>query len=189
MSARSAAPSSRRAELFAQAGSEEKGGEATPSQRQQQQQQPLQQQAPQEEGDDSPLQLEHILGYAGEFRNNCILLPGESMHYVKGMGNLVCIESLLDAHDQQLLRGHDMPVCAVAASPSGALVASGQLGTVKFKGKAAPIFVWDAVSGKRLSVLRGLTVRVNVIAFSEDERFLCACGDVRTATPLPVLLP
>lgn len=181
-----AVSSARRAELFAQAGAEEKETDmsakkpaSSSSAQQTHAQEQLQQQEPGAEEDESPLQLEHILGFAGEFRGNCVLIPGKDNFYVKGVGSLVCIESLLDAHDQKLLRGHDMPVCVLAVSPSGALVASGQLGTVKFKGKAAPIFIWDAHTRKRLLVLRGLTIKVNIMAFSIDERYLCACGEVR----------
>ena len=74
--------------------------------------------------------------------------------------------------------GHDNVVCALEVSGSGALLASGQLGTEKYRGRAAPVFVWDTATGKRLHALRGLTTRVNAIAFSFDERFLCGCGEV-----------
>jgi WD40 repeat protein len=93
------------------------------------------------------------------------------------MGNLVSIENLNDSHDQKLMRGHDMPVCALAVSPSGAYVASGQIGTKAFKGTAAPIFVWSTATGRRFRVLRGLSNLVSSLAFSTDERFICGCAD------------
>lgn len=44
---------------------------------------------------------------------------------------------------------------------------------------AAPIFLWDTITHKRLAVLRGLTVKVTQIAFSDDEQFICGCDAVR----------
>lgn len=134
--------------------------------------------------DDSPLQLEHILGYAGDFRNTCLTIPslGDGKYFVKGMGSLVVIENLLDPHDQKLLRGHDSQISAIAVSPSGSYIASGQVGTEKYRGRAAPIFIWDTITGRRLTNLRGLTTRVNAISFSLDERFVCACGEVSYKT-------
>ena len=93
------------------------------------------------------------------------------------MGSLVSLENLNESQDQRLLRGHDMQVSALAVSPSGSWIASGQLGTKHFKGTAAPVFVWQTSSGRRLLVLRGLTVKVNILAFSTDEKFLCGCGE------------
>lgn len=62
-------------------------------------------------------------------------------------------------------------------SKSGRYIATGQLGTVNYKGHAAPIILWDATSGTRLCVLRGLSIKVNIVAFSTDERFICGCGE------------
>ncbi len=66
----------------------------------------------------------------------------------------------------------------MAYSDSGSLIASGQVGTKNFKGFAAPIFLWHASSFRRLAVLRGLSVKVTMLAFSADEMFLCACDEV-----------
>lgn len=89
------------------------------------------------------------------------------------MGSLILIDNFTDLHGQVFLRSHDELVCALAVSPSGELLASGQLGTTHFKGNAAPIFLWQTQSRLRLSVLRGLVGRVTNIAFSDDERFVC----------------
>lgn len=67
-------------------------------------------------------------------------------------------------------------------SPSGRFVASGQVGTVNYKGNAAPVILWRTDSGDRLGVLRGLSDRANILAFSPDERFLCGCGEVINAS-------
>ncbi len=127
--------------------------------------------------DTDPLQLEHMMGYSGAYIQTVLAIPGNDNVFAKSMGNLVCLENLLDPHDQKLLRGHDMPISALAVSPSGSFIASGQEGTVKYKGRAAPIYVWDSITGQKLVSLNGLTVRVNAISFSLDERFVCGCSE------------
>ena len=54
------------------------------------------------------------------------------------MGSLASIENLSDSQRQLTMRGHDMQVSALAVSPSGKLIASGQVGTRNFKGNAGP---------------------------------------------------
>ena len=146
---------------------------------------------------DDPLQLEHILGYSGDYRKTILCVPGDENLYVKryqtrklqqfhvcvilkcsniffllhckmncSMGCLASIESLADPQSQRILRGHDNQVSAMAISPSGRNVATGQNGTKNFKGSAAPVFLWDTASSRRTLVLRGLTVCVNILAFS-----------------------
>jgi WD40 repeat protein len=130
-----------------------------------------------QEDENDPLQLEHMMGFSGAYCQTVMSIPGNDNAFAKTMGNLVCLENLLDPHDQKLLRGHDMPISAMAVSPSGSYIASGQEGTVKFKGRASPIFIWDSFTGQKLTTLKGLTVRVNAISFSLDERFVCGCGE------------
>ena len=59
------------------------------------------------------------------------------------------------------------------------MIASGQVGTKSFKGYAAPIFIWQFRNGayQRRLVLKGLSIRVNLIAISPDDKFLCGCGE------------
>ena len=127
--------------------------------------------------DRSPLQLEHMIGFGAEYSNSVIMLPDSDSRYVKCMDSLVAIENLNDPSEQKILRGHDMQVTTLAVSPSGQYVASGQIGTKNFKGFAAPVFVWDTLTKKRLVILRGLSQRVNILAFSTDERLVCGCGE------------
>ena len=58
-----------------------------------------------------------------------------------------------------------MPISAVAASPSGNFIATGQ-GNCQIQGMAAPIFVWDALTGEKLATLKGLSIKVTAISFS-----------------------
>lgn len=127
--------------------------------------------------EDDPLQLEHMIGYAGLFKHTVIAVPNRSNVFIKSMGCNVTIENLDDQFDQKYLRGHDMQISALAVSRSGNLIASGQNGTIAYKGNAAPIFVWDVNTQRRVTALRGLTMRVNAVAFSTDERFLCGMGE------------
>ena len=127
--------------------------------------------------DDDPLQLEHMIGYPGKFRKTVIAIPNKEGYYVKSMGCLIAIENMNDQFDQKFMRGHDMQISALAVSPSGSLIASGQIGTNAYKGCAAPIFVWDTSTQRRVTALRGLTVGVNAIEFSTDDRFLCGIGE------------
>ena len=52
------------------------------------------------------------------------------------MGSLASIENLNDPQKQLILRGHDMQLTAMAISPSGKYLATGQFGTKNFKGCA-----------------------------------------------------
>ena len=63
---------------------------------------------------------------------------------------------------------------------SGNFIASGQLGSKSFKGYAAPIFIWKHRGNNqyiRTQVLRGLSLKVNLLSISADEKFLCGCGE------------
>lgn len=63
-----------------------------------------------EEDDQNPLQIEHVMGYAGDFRQTVLALNSDENVYIKSLGCLVLVENLMDPHDQKLLRGHDMEV-------------------------------------------------------------------------------
>eukprot|EP01036_Dinobryon_divergens_P030213 gene30213-39419_t len=125
----------------------------------------------------NPLQLEHMLGYSGDYKKTVVASQVDDNIYYKGMGCLVSVENLNDPHGQRFLRGHDMPVSVIAVSPFGTLVASSQVGTKHFKGYSSPVFIWRSDSLARVAVLRGLTVQANLLAFSPDEKFLCGCDE------------
>jgi WD40 repeat protein len=93
------------------------------------------------------------------------------------MGNFITIENINDPHDQKFLRAHDMPVTVLAVSPSGELLASGQVGTTRYKGNAAPVFVWSTVTGRRMTALRGdidpSLSRLTILQESHRESTFC----------------
>ncbi|KAH8059401.1 WD repeat-containing protein [Aureococcus anophagefferens] len=126
---------------------------------------------------DGPLELEHVIGFTGASPRTFLALPGARERFVKAMGSIAVLGDLDDPHAQKLLRAHDEPISALATSVDGSLLASGQVGSTHIPGFAAPVVVWDRVSERALFKLRGITQRVNILEFSDDMRFLAACGE------------
>ena len=137
---------------------------------------PLERRDHQQEDSRQPLALDRVIGF-NPTPQGLLAHPLEAHLFVKSMGALVSVESLEDCRLQRLLRAHDMPVTALAVSPAGSLIASGQEGSQHVKGFAAPVFVWHLISGRRVAVLKGLTGRANAVVFSPDERFVLACDE------------
>lgn len=69
-------------------------------------------------------------------------------------------------------------VSTLAVSDNGSLIASSQVGSTHHKGYACPVFIWQLNDFSRLAILRGLTIKANLLSFSPDEKFLCGCDDV-----------
>mmetsp|Transcript_37635 Transcript_37635/g.49584 ORF Transcript_37635/g.49584 Transcript_37635/m.49584 type:complete len:699 (-) Transcript_37635:494-2590(-) len=127
-------------------------------------------------GDDI-MELEHAMGYTGHFLNTVDTHPQLAQAYTRTLGSVVVISDLDNPHDSNYLKGHDMEISCLAISPSGNLLASGQLGTTHYKGYHAPVIVWDFQNKERIFVLEGITVRVISVAFSPDEAFLAGSGE------------
>ena len=49
----------------------------------------------------------------------CFFHPQDASKIIYAVGGLVAIENINEKHDQQFLRGHDMPVSALAVSLAG----------------------------------------------------------------------
>ena len=126
---------------------------------------------------DGPMELEHVIGYTGDSPRTFLSLPGDQGKFVKAMGSIVVIGNLNDPHAQKLLRAHDEPISALATSQDGSLLASGQSGSTRIPGHAAPVVVWNAQTYTAVFKLRGLTQRVIILEFSPDMRFLAATGE------------
>ena len=122
------------------------------------------------------MELEHVIGYTGKASATLHYHPTESNTIVYGMGAVVVIQNLQDAHQQDFLRGHDNDISAIAVSQDGGLIASGQLGSVLHKGFDAPVIVWDTQGRRDVYQLLGITEAVDNLSFSADARFLAATG-------------
>lgn len=133
----------------------------------------------QDDGNDM-MELEHVIGYSGHYLDTLHMSPDPNKPntYYMPVGSNVVICNMDDPHDQQLLRGHDEEITALAVSNRGSLLASGQKGSTKSKGNEAPVLVWDLENGgTELYQLLGHTHGILRLAFSPDERFLVATGD------------
>eukprot|EP00904_Undaria_pinnatifida_P004386 jgi/Undpi1/13949/HiC_scaffold_9.g03600.m1 len=84
-------------------------------------------------GSEDMLELEHIIGYTGHFLQTIASHPKEHGAIIKSVGALLVIGSISDPHEQQLLRGHDMEISALAVSPSGSLIATGECMPLKME--------------------------------------------------------
>ena len=122
------------------------------------------------------MELEHVIGFTGKSKSTLHYHPTMESTIVYGMGAVVVIQNLKDAHQQDFLRGHDNDICALAVSKDGGLIASGQFGSVLHKGFDAPVIVWDVQGRRDVYQLLGITQAVDNLAFSDDARFLAASG-------------
>ena len=89
------------------------------------------------------LELEHAIGYTGRSMGTLHCHPRVKDAFVVALGASVVLGSVTDPHAQSLLRVHDEEVTAIALSPSGALLASGQMGSARSPSREAPIVVWQ----------------------------------------------
>lgn len=123
------------------------------------------------------LELEHVVGYNGKFPDTIQYIPNSKNSYVYPIGGLVVIEDINDKHNQRFLKGHDMPISALAVSASGKYLATGQLGTIFAKIDDAPVILWDIAQARPINIFKGLRGGVRQLAFSPDDQFLAAYGD------------
>ena len=122
------------------------------------------------------MELEHVIGYSGHFRDTILHVPSQPDTCIMSMGTVVVIQDLNDPHRQEFLRGHDEEITALAITASGSLVASGQKGSTFHKGDKAQVLVWDLERRVDLFQLEGLVGSVVSLAFSPDGRYLAALG-------------
>lgn len=115
------------------------------------------------------MELEHSIGFGGAVKCSLWLHPGGE-HVVYAQGGNVLVASLLDAHDQAFLRGHDDQVTCLAMSSSGRFIVSGQ------RGDNADVIVWDFESRRIMYRLQEHDVGVQIVTLSADERFLLSVG-------------
>lgn len=120
------------------------------------------------------MELEHVIGYAGNFANTCAFHPTQRDSTVYSIGATLIVGNRTDPHKQTFVQGHDADISSIALSRDGKYIASGQLGSRRHAGNAAPVLVWSFESLKNVYVFQGLKYEVNKLSFSPDGRFLAA---------------
>lgn len=143
------------------------------------------------------LELAHLQGFTGKFRQLVLGSTG-SLHtgaVIYTIGSVVVLEDASDTHEQVFLTGHDNDVSALALSPCGTFLASGQMGSMLHVGAAAPVIVWrlstladGRMAGTRVYTLTGLTAKVRNLAFSADSKLLVATAGMREAGGAPIVV-
>ena len=145
------------------------------------------------QGTADPLELEHMIGYTGVGAQSIQYHPAERDTLVGYIGRLVLIANVHDKHQQEFLHGHNEEVTALAISPSGNLIASGQGSSRCVPNSEAMVIVWDWKT--RQSIYRLIELNdgiafsrncVTHLAFSGDDRFLAGTDDQPGNTKLAV---
>mmetsp|Transcript_1219 Transcript_1219/g.3538 ORF Transcript_1219/g.3538 Transcript_1219/m.3538 type:complete len:647 (-) Transcript_1219:66-2006(-) len=123
-----------------------------------------------------PMELEHVIGFAGDRGQVLCVHPTDHNVMVVGMGRNVVVQDLRDDHSQAFLQGHDESVSVIAVSKAGTFVASGQQGSTRTAVPEADVLVWDLAQKIDVYRLRGIRDCVTALAFSPDEMFLAGAG-------------
>jgi len=116
--------------------------------------------------------LEHAIGCNVEYRSIFHLHPNGT-DYVKAVGGVVIVGSLVDPHEQAFLRGHSDFITCLAVSHRGNLCASGQ------QGANADVILWNLDSKQQVCCFEEQDHGIDAVVFSHDDRFLCATGDIK----------
>eukprot|EP00898_Chlorokybus_atmophyticus_P004018 jgi/Chlat1/4617/Chrsp293S00812 len=132
--------------------------------------------------DSDELALAAVIGFGGRVPAGLLLRHYQdeqdegrvktSMVYPLG-STIVMREMNAPAAQQSFLQGHSDNVSCLALSPSGRLLASGQ---VTYMGFSADIIVWDLATGTLLHRMSLHKVKVQALAFSANERYLASLG-------------
>ncbi|XP_043524972.1 cilia- and flagella-associated protein 52 [Frieseomelitta varia] len=135
------------------------------------------------------LEIFGIIAFDGVIRNGLRLHPDEE-HFVYPMGNKITIKHIKTS-EQFFLTGHKNFVSALCISPSGQLIASGQINHHGFK---AMVIIWDYKNRKMKYSYEMHKVRVEDVCFTESEQYLISLGgrddgriiiwDIENGTPL-----
>ena len=133
-----------------------------------------------QEGQQTLLEMDHSIGYNGKYADTIKYHPTMENTLLYNIGGLLVIENLMDKHNQEFLRGHDMEISAIAVSNSGNIIATGQKGTTFQRTPDAPIILWNMQTKRPMAVLRGVQDQVLKLQFSPDDKFLACIGQNNT---------
>ncbi|KAF3421546.1 hypothetical protein E2986_01513 [Frieseomelitta varia] len=136
------------------------------------------------------LEIFGIIAFDGVIRNGLRLHPDEE-HFVYPMGNKITIKHIKTS-EQFFLTGHKNFVSALCISPSGQLIASGQINHHGFK--VLMNVITDITPLCILYTYEMHKVRVEDVCFTESEQYLISLGgrddgriiiwDIENGTPL-----
>ncbi|XP_017884404.1 cilia- and flagella-associated protein 52 [Ceratina calcarata] len=135
------------------------------------------------------LELLGVIAFDGLVRNGLHVHP-DGEHIIHATGNKVTIKNIKSG-EQTFLTGHKNAVSAVCISPSGDLIASGQVTHHGFK---AMVIIWDYQERKMKSKYELHKVRVEAVCFTQNGQYLISLGgrddgrvilwDIENETPL-----
>lgn len=126
------------------------------------------------------MKLHTVIGFDGTVPSGLAIHPSRQ-HIIYPLGSTLVIKNLLETgksgstakDSSRFLRGHTGAISCVAISKSGKYVASGQHIHMGFR---APIIIWDFESGNIIHKLDLHKVKVQSLAFSQDEKYLLSVG-------------
>ncbi|XP_022914302.2 cilia- and flagella-associated protein 52 [Onthophagus taurus] len=117
------------------------------------------------------LELHSIIGFDGGIIRGFVVHPNGE-HVVYPLGNKISIQHWA-TKKQDFLSGHTNTISAVAVSPSGKYIASGQINHIGFKAK---VILWDFDERCLVAEHEIHKVRVESICFSINDRYLISLG-------------
>jgi len=137
------------------------------------------------------LELYNVIGFSGKIPAGLHVHP-DGKHMIYPLGGTLIIRDIQDFSNIKFLHGHQNgSITCIAISKSGRYIASGQCTHMGFK---ADIIMWDYESKAMLHRMSLHKVKVEALAFSQDEQYLVSIGgqddnnitvwDVSTGKPL-----
>jgi len=140
-----------------------------------------------------PLELEHMIGFSASHDSSVQFHPKETTKMICYTGCLVIIADSEDPHKQEFLRGHNEEITCLCISPSGNLLASGQLSSTRVPNSEAFVIVWDYPTRQQIYHLNHLhdgisfsQNRVLHLNFSPDDHYLAGSDDQTAGAKLCV---
>eukprot|EP00792_Barthelona_sp_PAP020_P005727 TRINITY_DN2772_c0_g1_i2.p1 TRINITY_DN2772_c0_g1~~TRINITY_DN2772_c0_g1_i2.p1 ORF type:complete len:631 (+),score=141.12 TRINITY_DN2772_c0_g1_i2:32-1894(+) len=114
------------------------------------------------------LQLEHALGYAGQYPN--MLKKLSNNQYVSAFGSSMVLATMNDPNSQIFFKAHTDKICCLAISPDETKCATGQIGT------NSDIYLWDIKNCQMLMKFEEHDFGIIDVCFSHDSRLLLTLG-------------
>jgi WD40 repeat protein len=122
------------------------------------------------DGGDAGLELEHAIGFAGSAPSVLKYQQRSKNKFIYAAGGSLVVADFEDPHDQCFFQGHDDNISCVALSPSGGMIASGQVG------ENADVIVWAYDQKRLIYRFQEHDYGIQALAFSHDERLLATVG-------------